>query len=128
MSFLFTFKKVLTDLKPSVFFIEETKLKDTGRIKLENYVIFEKPRKTQNNGGGVAIGCKKELNPVWVKEGQNDVEALSINIFVKNMKIRCCVAYGCQENVENDKKDDFWTYLDEEVSEAKVRSRANNSI
>ena len=116
---LFTFKKVLNDLKPSVFFIEETKLKDTGRIKLENYVIFEKPRRTQNNGGGVAIGCKKELNPVWVKEGQNDVEALSVNISVKNMKIRCCVAYGCQENVANDKKDDFWTYLDEEVSEAK---------
>ena len=56
---------------------------------------------------------------MWVKEGQNDVEALSVNISVKNMKIRCCVAYGCQENVANDKKDDFWTYLDEEVSEAK---------
>ena len=114
-----TFKKVLQDLKPSVFFIEETKLKDVGRIKLDNYILFEKPRKSRINGGGVAIGCIRELNPVWVKEGQNDVEALSVNIFVKNMTIRCCVAYGCQENEESDKKDAFWNYLDEEVIEAK---------
>lgn len=44
---LFTFKKVLKELQPSVFFIEETKLKDAGRIKLKDYVIFEKPRKKQ---------------------------------------------------------------------------------
>ena len=31
------------------------------------------------------------------------------------MKIRCCVAYGCQENDTLDRKDAFWTYLDEEV-------------
>ena len=116
---LLTFKKVLQDLKPSVFFIEETKLKDVGRIKLENYITFEKPRKSRVNGGGVAIGCIRDLNPVWVKEGQDDVEALSVNIFVKNMKIRCCVAYGCQENEENYKKEAFWNYLDEEVIEAK---------
>ena len=34
------------------------------------------------------------------------------------MKIRCCVAYGCQETDSVDKKDDFWKYLDEEVGEA----------
>ena len=34
------------------------------------------------------------------------------------MKIRCCNAYGFQENENVDKKDAFWTYLDEEVREA----------
>ena len=81
---MLTFKKILKELKPSVFFIEETKLKDAGKIKLENYIIFERPRKNKINGGGVALGCINELNPVWVKEGENDAEALSVNIFVKN--------------------------------------------
>ena len=60
------------------------------------------------------------MNPVWVKEGEDEVEALSIEIFVKKMKIRCCVAYGFQENEKNDKKEAFWSYLDDEVLEAKT--------
>ena len=34
------------------------------------------------------------------------------------MKIRCCVAYGCQELDAIHKKDAFWKYLDEDVMEA----------
>ena len=49
-------------------------------------------------GGGLALGCLKELKPVWLREGNDDVEALSIEIVVKDMKVRCVVAYGCQEN------------------------------
>ena len=116
---LLTFKKVVAELKPSVFFIEETKLKDIGKIKLENYIIFEKIRQNRDGGGGLALGCIKELKPVWVREGEEQVEALSVNIFVKNMKIRCCVAYGCQESDASEKKDAFWKYLDEDVMEAK---------
>ena len=116
---ILTFQKVLKDLKPSVFFIEETKLKDAGKVKFDNYLVFEKTRKKKINGGGIAIGCIEELNPVWVKEGEEDVEALSIEVFVKKMKIRCCVAYGFQENENYDKKEAFWNYLDDEVTEAK---------
>ena len=87
---LLTFKKVLNDLKPSVFFIEETKLKKEGSFKLANYDIFELVRKNKNGGGGLALGCDKKLQPVWVREGNDYVEALSIEIAVKEMKIRCC--------------------------------------
>ena len=114
-----TFKKVLTDLKPSVFFIQETKLKEEGKIKMENYIIFEKLRSTRQNGGGLAIGCKPELNPIWVREGGEDIETLSVNIFIENMKIRCCTGYGCQEGELKEKKEAFWDYLDTEVIEAK---------
>ena len=86
----------MSELKPSIFFIEETKYKETGRIKLENYVIFELVRKSRD-GGGLALGCVKELQPVFVREGDDNVEALSVEISVRNMRIRCCVAYGCQE-------------------------------
>ena len=105
------------DLQPSVFFVEETKYKDTGKLKFDNYVIFELVRENRE-GGGLALGCAKDLNPVWVREGDDSVEALSVEIFVKKMKIRCCVAYGCQECDSIDRKEAFWTYLDEEVLEA----------
>ena len=114
---LLTFKKVLSELKPSVFFCQETKFKETGKLKINDYVIFEKVRNNKD-GGGLAIGCLPELYPVWVREGEDSVEALSVNIFVKKLKIRCCVAYGCQENDVNDKKEAFWKYMEEEVNEA----------
>ena len=63
-----TFKKVLIKLKPSVFFVEESKYKASGRLKLENYIIFELIRQTRA-GGGLALGCAKELQPVWLREG-----------------------------------------------------------
>ena len=112
-----TFKKVITELKPSLFFLEETKVKDVGKIKLENYIIFELVRQDRG-GGGLALGCDKDLNPVWVREGDDMVEALSVEIYLKEIKIRCCVAYGCQENDLIERKEAFWSYLDEEILQA----------
>ena len=70
-----------------MFFIEETKYKNAGKLKLENYIIFELIRQNRE-GGGLAIGCAKELQPVWVREGNDFVEALSVEIFVKSMTKR----------------------------------------
>ena len=75
---LLTFKKVISELEPSLFFIEETKLKNTGTLKMENYTIFELTRTSKNGGGGLALGCVKDLHPTWVWEGNDEVEALSI--------------------------------------------------
>ena len=111
---LMTFKKVLRELQPSVFFVEETKYKDVGKLKFPNYEVFELVRQGRD-GGGLALGCQRELQPCWVREGDDQVEALSVDIFVKNMKIRCCVAYGCQENELLERKEAFWKYLDEDV-------------
>ena len=113
-----SFKKILNDLKPAVFFIEETKYQESGKIKLgNNFQIYELLRQDRK-GGGLALGCLKELNPVWVREGNDMVEALSVEIFLKDITIRCCVAYGPQENSSLEKKDAFWNYLETEVLEA----------
>ena len=115
---LTSFTKVLNDLQPSVFFLEETKYQESGKLKIgNNYHIYDLIRKDRT-GGGLALGCLKELNPMWVRDGNDLVEALSIEIFLKNMKIRCCVAYGPQENSNLEKKHAFWNYLDTEVLEA----------
>ena len=84
---------------------------------MSNYVIFEKVR-GERDGGGLAIGCIPELTLAWVREGEGPVEALSVNIFVKKFKIRCCVAYGCQETDSIENKEAFWKYMNEEVLEA----------
>ena len=85
---------------------------------MENYIIYELVRKRINGGGGLALGCDKDLNPAWVREGDDNVEALSVEIFVKDMRIRCCLAYGCQENDTIERKEAFWEYLEEDVIEA----------
>ena len=116
---LTSFKKVLTDLKPSVFFAQETKFREEGHLKLgDDYVVYELVRKN-GGGGGLALGCLKELNPCWVGDGGESVEALSVNIFLKSMEIRCCVAYGPQESDTIEKKELFWEHLDGEVEQAK---------
>ena len=66
------------------------------------------------------MGCSKDLQPVLLREGDDNVEALSVEIFVKDMRIRCCIAYGCQENETVERKDAFWTFLEEEVLEAEI--------
>ena len=113
---LTSFKNTLNVLRPEVFFIEETKMKDEGKIQIEDYDLFELVRKSRDGGGGLAIGCKKELQASWVREGDDKVESLSVDIFLKGIKIRCCVAYGCQETDSVDRKEAFWNYLNEEVA------------
>ena len=49
---LSTFKKVINTLQPAVFFIEETKFKDEGKFKIENFSIFELTRESRDGGGG----------------------------------------------------------------------------
>ena len=69
-----TFKKVLHELEPTVFFVQETKFRNYGKLKVENYVIYELLRKNSGSGGGIAIGVIKELNPALVKEGNDDID------------------------------------------------------
>ena len=102
--------------------LQETKYENVGKLKIDNYIIYELLRNQTENkkgrqvGGGLALGCIKELKPAWVRDGGQETEALSINIHIKNMIIRCCVAYGPQESDHINKKELFWNYLNEEVS------------
>ena len=105
---LFTFKKVINELKPSVFFVEESKFREEGKFKMENYIIFESVRESRD-GGGLAIGCVRDSSPVLVSKGNEEVESISVEISVRNMKIRCCVAYGLQEKGYLIKKMSFGT-------------------
>ena len=80
-----TFKKVIDNLQPSIFFIEESKFREEGKFKLENFLIFELVRESKDGGGGLAIGCLKDLKPVLARKGNDAIEAMTVNISVKNM-------------------------------------------
>ena len=109
-----TFKKVLDEIKPAAFFVQESKIKEEGKLTFDNYEIFEMAR-VAKEGGGLMIGCTKELKPVLTRRGTDEIEAMSVDIFVKNMKIKCVVAYGCQENSSIENKTAFWRFLEEEA-------------
>ena len=86
-----SFDNLLSTLKPTIFFIEETQMSTGGRIKTENsrkYQIFELVRQTKT-GGGIAIGALADVEPVLLNEGNDDVEVLVIEIFTSGLKIRC---------------------------------------
>ena len=111
---------MLTALSPGVFFIEETKMRKPGQIKTkmsENYIIYELIRKN-GGGGGLAIGIEKNLKPVWIDEGNDDVEVLIIEARADDFKFRCVGAYGPQESEKVEKKTKFWARLSNEVENA----------
>ena len=117
---LFSFDHILSTVQPSIFFIQETKMRKQGRIKTsltENYQIFELIRK-ERHGGGLAIGVINDLEPVWIGEGDDEVEILVVQVRIVNFKIRCMCAYGPQEKDTLERKLNFWSNLSEEVSQA----------
>ena len=117
-----SFEYLLNSVNPAIFLIQETKKKTTGKIKCENskkYQIYELVRK-MGGGGGLALGVLHELNPVWVGEGDDQTEVLSVIITIDSLNIRCVVAYGPQEDDTIIRKQKFWERLEFEVNEAQL--------
>ena len=92
---------LLGSVRPSIFFLQETKRKKQGGWKIQNgsnYQIFEMLRK-EKVGGGLAIGVVPELNPVWISEGNDEVEVLVVQVEIQQLKLRCLTAYGPQKTI-----------------------------
>ena len=111
---------LLGSVRPSIFFLQETKRKKQGGWKIQNgrnYQIFELLRK-EKVGGGLAIGVVPELNPVWISEGNDEVEVLVVQVEIQQLKLRCLTAYGPQENHLMERKVNFWARMAQEVQNA----------
>ena len=95
MSKMESFDKLLSDENPTIFCIQETKLKRPNQNKtetLKNYTSYELHRKS-SNGGGLCIGVHKDLRSVWIAQG-DEVECLEVEVWVDDFPIRVLVAYG----------------------------------
>ena len=64
---------------------------------------------------------KLDLDPVFISEGDDQVEVLVVQIWIKDLHIRVINAYGQQECYSQERKSLFWARLHTEVSDvAKV--------
>ena len=109
----------VSSFKPSVFCLQETKLRTTGKIKgadLSKYVIFELVRK-ESRGGGLAIGALDDLEPRWVSEGDDVEEVIVIEVKINDLQVRILCGYGPQET-DLLRKDRFWARVAAEVNSA----------
>ena len=106
-----TWKKVIRESGANIWTMQETKCVQNNQLKMDDFVIYEKVRGVRE-GGGIAIAAKKDLNPVLLAEGEDDVEAISIDIHPAKIVISCTSAYGPQQRDSASKKEKFWKYLD----------------
>ena len=63
-------------------------------------------------------GVLYDLCPVWVGDGVELAEAMSVKISVEEITIRIVNAYGPQEYDDALKKENFWDYLEKEVKQS----------
>ena len=105
---------------PAILSLQETKFQSAGKHNLDGYFTYEHLRTEKTAGGGILMAVQKELCPSLVRDGGEEVEALTVDIFVKKMSISCTTAYGPQENDLKEKKVFFWHFLEEQAK------RANN--
>ena len=103
---------------PSVLFFQETKLGRSGRIKTPSsrkYTWYELHRSKEaekgEQGGGLAIGVLNILDPSWISEGDNEAEALNVEIWIEGVPVRLVCGYGLQEYDRKERKESFWDYL-----------------
>ena len=112
-----SFKNLIIKARPCVFFLQETKFRNEGKLRhLKEYQIYELIRKNKQCGG-LAIGALEELEPAFISEGDDNTEILVIEINL-GIKIRCVNGYGPQENDLNSKKEKFWERIGLEAEEA----------
>ena len=71
-------------------------------INIDGYVTYEHTRTEE--GGGMSLSALTELRPAFVKYGGEAVEALTVNIHLKQITISCNTAYGPQESAPMKKR------------------------
>ena len=116
-----SFLNLIKNEKPSCFILQETKLQNTGKLKIEGYQVFELVRKNTDGGaGGLAIGIENELKecPALISEGDEEAEILVVEIKMGNLPTRIICAYGPQEGSPKSEVKMFYSRLDEEIASA----------
>ena len=109
-------------LQPSVWILQETKLRANETIlceSLNEFCVYYLNRQ-HSQGGGVALGVRKEFQSALIKDGDDETEAISVKLFVKEFPVRIVAAYGPQENAVIEKKQKFWEFIENEANQAEL--------
>ena len=117
-----TIKKLIRESKATIVTMQETKCYQYGQLKFDGFYTYEHLR-SNREGGGVALVALKELNPSFVNDGGENVEAIRVDISLKDMSVCVISAYGPLENAEAAKKNQFWEYLSEQAQCARASGK-----
>ena len=123
---LSSFEYLLSTLKPSIFLLQESKMRRQGGIRTEsskNYIIWEQIRKS-GGGGGLAVGIHKDLQPAFLSDGDDETEVIVCQIKINDLVIRILNGYGPQECDSLERKLLFWARLQHEVQDAEENGAA----
>ena len=113
---------MIKELKPKAWTLQETKLKGNETIPCEvtsSYQVYYRNRQ-DSQGGGVALGVEKDLRSTLIREGEHEIEAISVKIFLKELELRVITAYGPQENALKVQKEKFWEFIEEEINNTEL--------
>ena len=102
---------------PSFITLQETKLRKSGSIKINEYQIFEKVR--PSFGGGLLTAVKQSLNPVLISPCNEEADILVVQCLANEMKNRVINGYGPQEGEQLANRLNFWSSLEQEIIAAK---------
>ena len=122
MTKLESFENLLRVENPSIFCLQETKANKENKIKTESikrYTLYELVRK-KSKGGGLCVGVLKDLQPCWVSQGDDEVEFLTVEVWIDDFPIRILTGYGPQLGDSKDRKDKFWGAIETELKNAEV--------
>ena len=95
-----SFEYALKSLKAKLFFVQEVKQQHVGNTKtdyLKNFQLFELVRTNQQvSGGGLMIGVDNDLKALQVRQGDDEVECVSVIVSVPGTDIRAVCGYRPQ--------------------------------
>ena len=69
-------------------------------------------------GGGPCIGVSKSLPSALLREGGEEAECLSVQVQLGQQEMVVVCGYGPQLHASPARKEQFWEFMDREVSEA----------
>ena len=87
----------IQNFQVGAFFLQETKVSRKGQIKIENYEIFEVVRPNCPTGGSILTGVHKNLHPVFICGGEEDIEILVVQAKIGYYNCQLINLYGPQE-------------------------------
>ena len=116
-------KRIVSEEKPVILALTETKLKESDTFSLDGYVVKRLDRKTE--GGGILIAYKECLKNITltVREEVKEVEMMWVKIDNGKRKWRIGIIYMPQENTMTiNKLKKVYSMIKEEVVKAQAQN------